>query len=130
MDPVKVKGVADWPTPVKLRDVRAFLGFAGFYRCFIRNFSRLARPMNDLTKKDTPWNWGLLQQQSFDNMKARFTDTPVLLQPDLSTPFCLECDASKFACGAVLSQRGRMVFGTLWPSCPSHSSRQSRIMTS
>jgi hypothetical protein len=106
MDPVKVKGVADWPTPVKLRDVRAFLGFAGFYRRFIRNFSRLARPMNDLTKKDTPWTWGSLQQQSFDNMKARFTDAPVLLQPDLSTPFRLECDASKFACGAVLSQQG------------------------
>ena len=106
MDPVKVKGVADWPTPAKLRDVRAFLGFAGFYRHFIRNFSCLARPMNDLTKKDTPWTWGPLQQQSFDNMKARFTDAPVLLQPDLSTPFCLECDASKFACGTVLFQRG------------------------
>ena len=62
--------------------------------------------MNDLTKKDTPWTWGLLQQQSFDSMKARFSDAPILLQPDLTTPFHLECDASKFACGAVLSQQG------------------------
>jgi len=104
MDPIKMKGIADWPTPAKLKDVRAFLGFAGFYRRFICNFSRLARPMNDLTKKDTPWTWGTLQQQSFDAMKARFSDAPILLQPDLTAPFRLECDASKFACGAVLSQ--------------------------
>ncbi len=53
-----------------------------------------------------PWTWGPLQQQSFDAMKARFSDAPVLLQPDISSSFRLECDASKFACGAVLSQRG------------------------
>ena len=55
MDPIKLKGLQDWLTLTKLKDVRAFLGFGGFYRHFIRNFSHLACPLNDLTKKDQPW---------------------------------------------------------------------------
>ena len=63
MDPIKLRGIADWPTPAKLKDVRAFLGFTGFYRRFIRNYSHLARPLNDLTKKTSPWQWGEPEQR-------------------------------------------------------------------
>jgi hypothetical protein len=62
MDPMKLQGVADWPVPTKLRDVRAFLGFSGFYRRFIRGYSSIAHPLNDLTKKNRPWTWGFLEQ--------------------------------------------------------------------
>src|SRR5882757_6778514 len=106
MDPIKLSGLADWPTPKKLKDVCAFLGFAGFYRCFICNFSKIAHPLNNLTRKDTPWTWGLVQEAAFELMKQKFQEYPVLLQPDPLAPFRLECDASKFACGAVLSQHG------------------------
>ncbi len=69
MDPTKLLGIAEWPTPTKLHDVRAFLGFAGFYRRFIRNFSHLARPLNDLTRKNTPWSWTTECEQAFQALK-------------------------------------------------------------
>ena len=55
MNPVKIRAVIDWPTPRNLHDLRGFLGFANFYHCFIKDFAKLARPLNDLTKKDIPW---------------------------------------------------------------------------
>jgi hypothetical protein len=55
MDPTKVEAVRNWPVPKTLRDVRGFIGFANFYRRFIKDFSKIARPLHDLTKKDTPW---------------------------------------------------------------------------
>src|SRR5882762_1897438 len=104
MDPIKLKGIMDWPTPKKLKDVRAFLGFTGFYRCFVHNYSCLARPLNDLTKKVNPWHWGKPEQDAFDQLKQHFLEAPILIQPDLTAPFRLECDASMYASGAVLSQ--------------------------
>ena len=57
MDPTKLDGIRNWPTPTKVKDVRSFLGFANFYRKFIGDYSNIACPLLDLTKKDTPWNW-------------------------------------------------------------------------
>ena len=65
MDPAKVEAVRTWPTPRNLRDVRGFLGFANFYRRFIQNFSKIARPLHDLTRKETPWKWEDPQQTAF-----------------------------------------------------------------
>src|SRR5882762_6416018 len=106
MDPIKLKGLQDWPTLTKLRDVHAFLSFGGFYRRFIRNFSHLAHPLNGLTKKDQPWQWEEREQLAFEQLKQRFMEAPVLIQPNPFAPFQLECDALKKACGAVLSQKG------------------------
>ena len=58
MDPKKIKGVADWPCPNNIKDMREFLGFTGFYHYFIPNYSKIARPLIDLTKKATPFHWG------------------------------------------------------------------------
>ena len=66
MDPVKLNGIAQWPTPSKVKDVRSFLGFTNFYHQFIPNYSTLARPLINLTKKNLPWNWTSSQQQAFD----------------------------------------------------------------
>ena len=84
MDPAKVSAVTEWPTSKNLKDVRGFVGFANFYRRFIKDFSKIARPLHDLTKKDVPFVWGPDQQKAFETLKAAFTSEPILamwLQP-------------------------------------------------
>jgi hypothetical protein len=77
MNPIKVKAVTEWLTPSNLKEVRAFVGFANFYRRFIQNFSQLARLLHDLTKKDTPFVWGSAQQSAFKQLKVMFTSEPI-----------------------------------------------------
>ncbi|GLB43148.1 putative retrotransposable element tf2 155 kda protein type 1-like [Lyophyllum shimeji] len=105
MDPVKVAGVAEWPVPKNKKEVQSFLGFTNFYRRFIRDFSRHARPLFDLTAKDVAWTWGSGQQDAFDSLKRAITSKPVLIFPDDDRPFRVEADSSDFATGAVLSQQ-------------------------
>ena len=106
MDPIKVKAVAEWPTPRNLKEVRGFIGFANFYRRFIKDFSKLARPLHDLTKKDTPFVWAEAQQQAFDKLRTAFTTEPVLAMWSPNRPTRIEVDASGFATGGVISQKG------------------------
>ena len=105
MDPKKVSGVTEWPRPTKVKQVQAFLGFANFYRRFIKDFAKHAKPLTSLTKKDQPWVWGEEQEQAFNSLKDAFTSAPILRIPDDVNPFRLETDASDFATGAVLSQQ-------------------------
>ena len=104
MDPIKLGGIKNWPIPTTVKQVRSFLGFGNFYRKFISHYSDLARPLNDLTKKDKKFEWTTECQNSFDTLKKRFTEEPVLMMPDQSRPFQIEADASKVATGAVLTQ--------------------------
>ena len=106
MDPVKVAGVAAWPSPVNRKDVQQFLGFTNFYRRFIAGFSDIARPLFDLTKKDVRWVWGTAEAAAFQALKDSVTSEPVLVLPDPARPYRLEADSSDFATGAVLSQPG------------------------
>ena len=104
MDPGKLAGIRDWPAPTTVKQTRGFLGFGNFYRRFIRNFSEIARPLNDLLKKDHKFEWTNDCQKAFDELKKRFTEEPVLMMPDHTKPFQIETDASKYATGAVLTQ--------------------------
>ena len=104
MDPVKLKEISEWPVPTTVKQVRAFLGFGNFYRHFIRKFSELALPLNNLLKKDTQFDWTPACQELFDTLKKRFTEEPVLMMPDHSRTFQIESDALKYASGAVLTQ--------------------------
>ena len=104
MDPVKLNGIVQWPTPFKVKDVCSFLGFANFYCRFIPNYSTIAHPLINLTKKNLPWNWTSSQQQAFNQLKHLFLLQPVLHIPDLSSPFAITTDASKYASGAILLQ--------------------------
>jgi hypothetical protein len=104
MDAVKLGGIRDWPVPTMLKQTRSFLGFGNFYRKFIFHYSKLARPLNDLMKKDKKFEWTTECQEAFDTIKKRFMEEPVLLMPDQSKPFQIESDASKVATGAVLTQ--------------------------
>ena len=105
MDPVKVAGVMDWPTPANRKEVQAFLGFANFYRRFVEGFSHHACPLFELTKKDAKWSWGEQEQQAFDGLKKRFTSTPILRFADDNLPYRVEADSSDVATGTVLSQQ-------------------------
>src|SRR5260221_1061983 len=105
MDPVKVQGVTDWPQPAKVKDVQSFIGFVNFYWRFICDFSEIACPLHMLTQKSKDWSWGAAEQQAFDTLKSTITSAPMLAFPSKSGPFHLECDASNFATGAVLSQQ-------------------------
>jgi hypothetical protein len=104
MDPTKVEGVRNWATPTTKKHVCSFLGFCNFYCAFIRGFAKLAKPLNNLTKKDAPWVWGDDEQTAFDTLKRRITEEPILRQPQMDKQFELEVDASGYAIGAVLMQ--------------------------
>ena len=108
MDPAKTKGIADWPQPQTVKDVRAFLGFTGFYRYFIPNYSKITRPLIHLTKKAVVFNWEEQQAKAFETLKSLMCARPVLRQPNYSKPFFLSTDASAYGVGAVLSQEGEI----------------------
>src|SRR5258705_12075631 len=105
MDPVKVQGVTDWPQLMKVKDVQSFIGFMNFYRRFICIFSEIACPLHALTQKSKDWSWGAAEQQAFDALKSTVTSAPTLAFPSKSGPFRLECNASNFTTGAILSQQ-------------------------
>jgi transposase InsO family protein len=106
MDPSKVQAVLDWQTPSSVRDVQCFLGFANFYRKFIKDYSKIVMPLTELTKKNRTFTWNVSAARSFDNLKKAFTSAPILVHADQSKPFIIEADASDFALGSILSQVG------------------------
>ena len=106
MDPSMIKGIADWPTPKTVKDVWAFLGFTRFYRYFVPNYSNIACPLIDLTRKATPFHWKIPQFKAFETMKTLMCQKPILRQPQYEAPFFLATDASAYGVGAVLSQEG------------------------
>src|SRR5277367_249793 len=87
MDPVKVAGITEWPTPTNRKEVQSFLGFANFYRRFIQGFSHHAKPLFELTKKDRKWSWGPKEQSAFDEIKTWITSFPILRSADNSKSF-------------------------------------------
>lgn len=104
-DPAKVKAVAEWPLPTSRKHLQGFLGFANFYRRFIRNYSQVAAPLTRLTSSKLPYHWSPEADAAFSRLKELFTSAPVLIHPDHSKPFVVEVDASGVGVGAVLSQR-------------------------
>ena len=98
----KVAGVLNWSIPKIVRDVRKFLGLANYYRQFVKDFAKLARPLNNLTRKEK-WNWGVDQQMVFEQLKQVFMSRPLLVAPELDRELRVEADTSNFAMGGVLS---------------------------
>ena len=104
MDPVKVTGIRDWPTPKNVTGVQSFVGFVNFYHRFIPDFSHVAGPLHCLTKKEEPWRWAGPEESAFQELKSLITSAPVLVLPNQDVRFRLETDASGYATGAILSQ--------------------------
>jgi len=103
-DPEKVRAVTEWEEPKNLRDLRAFVGLASYYRSFIRGFAELARPLTELTRKGAPFVWTERQQRAFDALKHSLTTAPVLASPLDEGTYVLDTDASDEALGCVLQQ--------------------------
>jgi hypothetical protein len=108
VDPSKIVAVLEWPTPTTVKGVRGFLGLAGYYRKFIRNFSTIAAPLNQLLSKDG-FKWNDMAEKAFNDLKQALTSPPVLALPDFTQPFVIECDACGVGLGAVLSQNNRPI---------------------
>jgi len=97
-----VRVVLDWPTPKSVKDVQKFLELANYYKQFIKDFTQIARPLHELTRKDQKWEWKVRQEKSFEMLKKQFTMEPVLITLDLDKKIRMEVDASDFAIGGVL----------------------------
>ncbi|GKB43871.1 reverse transcriptase domain-containing protein [Tanacetum coccineum] len=105
VDKAKIDVIAKLPHPTTVKGVWSFLGHAGFYRRFIKDFSKISRPMTHLLEKNTPFIFSDDCIQAFQTLKKKLTEAPILIAPDWDLPFELMCDASDFAIGAVLGQR-------------------------
>ncbi|XP_033362977.1 uncharacterized protein LOC117241106 [Bombus vosnesenskii] len=103
-DPKKVEAVSKFPRPKRAKNIKQFLGLAGYYRRFIPDFSKVAKPLTKLLKKDTPFKWTENQENAFNNLKTALMTKPILQYPDFSKPFNLTTDASGYAISDVLSQ--------------------------
>jgi len=99
-DPDKVQAVLQWPTPSSVKELRTFLGLAGYYRRFVRHFGMISRPLTDLLKKGALFVWTAVHEQSFLDLKTALT------MPNFSKPFVIETDASGTGVSAVLMQQG------------------------
>jgi hypothetical protein len=104
MNSEKVKAIITWNSPISLKELQRFLGFANFYQCFIRNFLLLFKLLHNFLKKNHSWIWQNEQEQSFQSLKRAFTTAPILAMYDYNKKTVLETDASDWAFGGMLSQ--------------------------
>jgi hypothetical protein len=118
VDPKKVAAILDWKAPKDVRGIKSFIGMAGYYRCFIEGFSKIARPMTALLAKKVEFKWTSACQESFEMLKQKLTTALVLVLPDVHKPFLVYCDASYTGLGCVLMQEGKVV---------AYSSRQLKV---
>ncbi|KAL4016708.1 hypothetical protein IC575_024365 [Cucumis melo] len=109
VDPAKIEAVTSWTRPSTVSEVRSFLRLVGYYRRFVENFSRIATPLTQLTRKGAPFVWSKACEDSFQNLKQKLVTAPVLIVPDGSGSFLIYSDASKKGLGCVLMQQGKVV---------------------
>jgi hypothetical protein len=109
VDSNKIAAIQEWPTSTTITQIQSLLGIAGLYRTFVRDFSSIAAPLHELTKKDVPFAWSDSQEVAFCTLKDKLTHAPLLQLPDFNKEFELECDASGIGLGAVLLQEGKPV---------------------
>ena len=109
VDPAKVVANQDWKVPKNATEVRSFLGLAGYYRKFIKDFAKISAPLTRLTKKNLVFSWDVDCDDAFRLLKRTLTTAPVLVLPDGSKPFTVYTDACGTGLGAVLMQEGRVI---------------------
>ncbi|KAL5019435.1 hypothetical protein ScPMuIL_003480, partial [Solemya velum] len=103
-DPDKIERIRSWPTPCNITDVRSFLGLCCYYRKFVDNFSDIAVPLYNLTKKNTRFHWDKQCQEAFNTLKVALQESVILQYPQFDQPFILDTDSSDHSSGAILSQ--------------------------
>lgn len=122
MDPDKVEAIASWEAPTSVKGVRGFLGFANFYRRFIKNFSDLVRPLTELTHKDRKFTWNSQAEEAFQALKKIFLSAPALAQFDYDKPTRIETDSSGWCIGGTLQQLSKE---GLWVPCAFFSKKNN-----
>lgn len=105
MDPTKVEVIQQWPTPANTKELRSFLGLAGFYRKFVQHYGIISKPLTELLKKHSLFAWTTDHQTTFDTLKNALIIAPVLALPDFTLPLCIYTDACQTEVGAVLMQQ-------------------------
>ncbi|GJT62251.1 reverse transcriptase domain-containing protein [Tanacetum coccineum] len=118
VDPSKIEAEKNWKTPTTPSEIQSFLGLAGYYRQFIANLSKIAKPLSSLTQKNQKYVWGVEQEEAFQTLKNNLCDAPILTLPDGVEDFVVYCDASNQGLGCVLMQRGKVI---------AYASRQLKI---
>ncbi|XP_062187935.1 uncharacterized protein LOC133891241 [Phragmites australis] len=108
-DPTKIESIQQWPTPTNVKELGSFLGLAGYYRKFVKNFGLISKPLTNLLRKGEIFVWTSCAQEAFQALKQALISAPVLVLPDFSQPFSIETDASYKGLGAVLQQNGHPV---------------------
>ncbi|TYK19408.1 ty3-gypsy retrotransposon protein [Cucumis melo var. makuwa] len=109
VDPAKIEAITNWPRPSTVNEVRSFLGLVDYYKRFVKDFSRIASPLTQLTRKGTPFIWSPTYKSSFQELKKKLVTAPVLTMPDGSGSFMIYSDASNKGLGCVLMQQGKVV---------------------
>ncbi|GJU61385.1 reverse transcriptase domain-containing protein [Tanacetum coccineum] len=118
VDPSKIEAMKNWKAPTMPSKVRSFMGLAGYYRRFIANFSKIAKPFTSLTQKNQKYEWGEKEKEAFQTLKNNLCDAPILSLPDEIEDFVVYCDALNQGLGCVLMQRGKVI---------AYASRQLKI---
>ena len=116
VDQAKVSIIKTLLPPTTVKGIRSFLGHAGFYKRFIRDFSKIARPLCRLLEKDAKFNFDESCQYSFEEIKSRLVEAPIMAKPDWNKEFDIMCDASGYAMGAVLGQKADKMFRAIYYS--------------
>ena len=111
MDPVKTTAITEWPTLRNKKDVQSFRGFANFYCCFIKDFGKIAKPLDWLTG-DIEWSWGKEEQEAFDTLKAKFAESPVLTMWEPDRPTRIETDCQQCIPNTAMAKLAELHYST------------------
>ncbi|KAD3336881.1 hypothetical protein E3N88_32400 [Mikania micrantha] len=109
VDPSKIEAIKQWEAPRTPSEIRQFLGLDGYYRHFIKNFSKIAQPLTMLTQKDRKFDWEEKQEKAFQLLKQKLCNAPILTLPDGTNNFVVYCDASHQGLGCVLMQKDKVI---------------------
>ena len=121
--------ISNLPTPKCVKDIRSFLGHAGFYRRFIRDFNAIAHPLCNLLAKEVTFEWSQAFEGAFDKLKTMLVSPPIMRSPNWELHFEIMCDASDYAIGAVLGQREDKKYFVIYYAIKTLDSAQSNYIT-
>ena len=129
VDQAKIETIEKLPPPSSVKGIRSFLGHAGFYRRFIKDFSKITKPLCMLLEKNTSFVFNEECLSAFQTLKKALTSAPVIIAPDWNLPFEIMCDASDYAVGAVLGQRRNKGFHAIYYASRTLSNAQLNYVT-